>query len=237
MKKWIFVVLLIIPQLVQANSCEYTDESFSQWMMGYFRAPEPNKLGCSLSYYANSALFEMHHDGRMPAAHFYAYALKEEEMVSVFEKLAAESTLNEQMFLLHVLWIKNSRKSKELLEKASMVWPDPLITDMVKRMGSSTPRNLMQEQPDSAVALDNLWAVFFATGNADAVRQISKVLPLKHGSGMEIIIGGAASWSLIANARTYPEVKAIIKQLLKNAQGEEKVILEEVLENAASENT
>ncbi len=237
MREWIFISLLLFSQFAHANKCEFTEQSFSQWMMEYFRAPEPSKLNCSLSYYANSQLFQEHRDSRMPAAHFFAYALDENGLAEIFETLASESSLNERMFLLHVFWVKNTGQSKAFLEKATSVWPEAVIAEMVPKMLPAKTGNLLHEQPRSAGALDNLWAVFFATGKAEAVRQISSVLLLKDGSGMEILIGGAASWSLTANTRQYPEVRVIVEQLLEEAQGNQKAALEDVLANASGKNT
>ena len=232
MKKWIILSFLVISQVVHAETCSYTEETFSQWMMEYFRAPQPNRVDCSLSYYANSKLFQEYVSGRMPAAHFFAHALEERAFIPLFERLSVDSTLTEKMFALHVFWVKNTDQSNALLKKAGATWPEAEITVMVPKMEAPRPTNFLTQGPKSAVALDNLWAIFFATGNEDAIRQISSVLHLLEGSGVDILIGGAASWSLASNAKHYPEVRAIVEELAKEAEGSQKKALEEVLANA-----
>ena len=237
MKKWIILSLLVFSQFVRADTCSYTEETFSQWMMGYFRAPQPDRVDCSLSYYANSKLFQEHESGRMPTAHFFAYALQESAFVPLFERLSVDSTLHEKMFALHVFWVKNTDQSNALLRKAGTTWPETEIGEMVPKMEATPPTNFLKQRPKSPATLDNLWAMFFATGNEDAIRQISTALNPLEGRGAEILIGRAASWSLASNAKHYPEVRAIVKRLANEAEGSQKKALEEVLASTDGKNT
>ena len=118
MKKWILLCSLLFSQIGYAQNCTYTEESYSQWIMEYFRLPEPSQLECSLSYYSNSNLFLEKKNGRMPSAYFFAYAFNENSLQSLFEKLSTDKPLTERIFALHVFWVKNTEHSKSLLEKA-----------------------------------------------------------------------------------------------------------------------
>ncbi len=78
--------------------------------------------------------------------------------------------------------------------------------------------------------LDMLWASFFATGDVLPIQRIISVLHLrKDGHGEEIIVGGAAEWSLRSNVTQHPKVLWICKQELTKSEGLTKTLLEDVL--------
>ncbi|NOQ80997.1 MAG: hypothetical protein GQ548_00550 [Methylophaga sp.] len=240
MKYLIAIFLIAITSIGHANSCSYTSKSFSNWIMEYFRSPNASieELSCSLKYYSNSSMFEEYPDSRMLTAYFFMNVYPESEYLYLFNKLNNQSSLNEKMFLLHVLWAKNSENSRNLLAKTAIDWDEPVIQEMVPKMLDSPPRDILIVQPESAAELDNLWAVFFATGNEEPIRQIASVLHLfEEGHGMKIAVAGAAKWSLTSNATHYPEIKAIIQKLEKIASGEQKTVLKDILEKSTHNNS
>ena len=75
-----------------------------------------------------------------------------------------------------------------------------------------------------------LWAAFYATGDALPVQKIIAVLHLsKDGNGEEMMVGGAANWSLKSNAQQHPKVLEICKSELTNVRGITKEMLESVI--------
>lgn len=90
--------------------------------------------------------------------------------------------------------------------------------------------NFVSPSPDSPKDLDYLWAEFMATGNNEPVKKIVSVLgyPSK---GMNIVLIGAAEWSLSSNARQHEIVYNTIKQESLSATGQTKEKLEEILKD------
>ena len=85
----------------------------------------------------------------------------------------------------------------------------------------------------SAGQLDGLWTLYFETGEDAAVRRIISVLHwLEDGQGMQIVIGGAAQWSLKSNAAQHPGVLAICKDELARADETTSSILKKIVAEA-----
>ncbi len=219
----------------QVMACPYSEESFSRWMQTYFQSPDPDALYCSLEYYADSSLFTEHPNSRMPTAYFFASALPRDNFSSLYSLLSKDSSLKSKMFALHVFWVNGSSVTNNLIAKAGDEWNEPKIREIVGKMQNQEAWNPLLDGARSAADLDALWAIFFATGKAAAIRQISNVLPLlEEGHGMDIAVGGAARWSLTSNAQRYPEVRSIVIDLHDGAKGTQKELLQKVLD-ASSE--
>ena len=82
--------------------------------------------------------------------------------------------------------------------------------------------------PNSPKDLDNLWAEFLATGKEEPVKKIIGVLSYPD-KGENIVLIGAAEWSLAANAKQHKEVREIIEKESRSATGELKNKLDNIL--------
>ena len=81
--------------------------------------------------------------------------------------------------------------------------------------------------------LDCLWTSFSATGDKAPILKLISLMRLKkEGSGIEIIIGGAAEWSLGSNARVHKKVLDICREELKNSKGLTREFLENIVQQS-----
>jgi len=83
--------------------------------------------------------------------------------------------------------------------------------------------------PDSPTHLDDLWAEFIATGREGPVKKIISALGYPE-TGLQILLVGAAEWSLTSNAKRHKKVHAIIEQEAMSASGQVKEKLDDILE-------
>lgn len=96
--------------------------------------------------------------------------------------------------------------------------------------------------PNSPIALDYLWAEFVITGEETPVKKIISVLDYRYkkiddrkftdGDVNQVLVYGAARWSLAANAKQNRRVYDIIQREFASAQGNRKQNLEEILKIA-----
>ncbi len=95
-------------------------------------------------------------------------------------------------------------------------------------------KNFISPSPNSAQDLDYLWAEFMATGEEGPVKKIIKVLGYPQ-KGMNIVLTGAAEWSLTSNAKQHSKVYSIIKEESVSATGQVKEKLLKILESVSGE--
>jgi hypothetical protein len=98
------------------------------------------------------------------------------------------------------------------------------------------PSNLATFAVASPAHLDLLWACFMATGDRRYVEKVISVVPWSRRAekGLAVvIIGGAAQWSLIANAKQHKRVLQICKEVAA-AQPSLKPDLDSIIKQAGS---
>jgi hypothetical protein len=85
--------------------------------------------------------------------------------------------------------------------------------------------------------LDDWWAAFFATGEADYVRKIVAVLPWSEvrGDTDRLITGSAARWSLTSNAYQHARVLAVCEEIARTATEPTAGLLRAIIDDAKAE--
>lgn len=93
------------------------------------------------------------------------------------------------------------------------------------------------EDPLSVSALDDYWGAFNASGAKQPVVAVIEALPLVEvrGDVDQLLIGGAAKWSLTSNAFQHSRVLEYCREYLKDAGDPIKEILTEVISDAEAE--
>lgn len=132
-------------------------------------------------------------------------------------------------------------------QRASIAWSlkqagklDPrcsegLTADDLRKLEAAKPYSPLSKKPTTPDDLDQLWAVFMATGNERAVDLIIEVLtvPLPDrpapGSVPALLLNAAAKWSLRANARQHQAVRNILEHRLRSSQGKQQDELAAIL--------
>ena len=211
--------------------CFRGEREFCDWMSFYYAQPSPEKLTCALQYFADS---DLHDDpsGRMPLAHFYAaLAGRDPSLLEMlFRELSTGASERARIMALHVFWLADTDAARGLLDRAAANWASAEITRITGRMKEQRAGNVLERPLDDAAVLDNLWGAYFATGEEAYIRRlIQAAFLLKEGRGLEILIGGAAEWSLASNARQHTSVRDIVRRASLEEQGQRRAVLQEIL--------
>ncbi len=210
-----------------------SDGKFSSWMTYYYLNAEPGKVTPAIMYYCDSALFDTK-DARMPTAAFFAAIFKKDPglMEQSFEEISSEGSDNSKIFLLNVLWLADTRRSRKLIDESRLNWKSEACQEILERMDKTLPDDILSTPVKDPARLDMLWATFIATGDSAPVKKIISTIQLSTtGHGMDIALGGAAKWSLTSNAYQHQRVYDICKEELKHAQAETRILLQEVIED------
>ncbi|MFA5143948.1 MAG: hypothetical protein WC522_07295 [Candidatus Omnitrophota bacterium] len=228
----IFILLcFIFTSTALADQNQFvSDEQFSNWFTYYYLSPQPQRLGAAIKYFCSSASYK---DKTVLAMmSFFVAGLKnDDEMIEeTYEKLNRGSTIREKTFFLDILWLINTNDSRKIIEKAKSEWNVMEIQEKINQQRQSIPYDTLTMPIISPQALDMLWATFFSTGDEKVVQRIISVIHLsKDGKGQEILIGGAALWSLKSNAKQHKKVMDICKQEVGKETGLTKNLLQEIV--------
>lgn len=103
-------------------------------------------------------------------------------------------------------------------------------TRRIRLFESKKTRDLFARPITEAKQLDDLWQYYFDTHDESAVKRIISVLPwCKDGHGMQIVLGGAAEWSLRSNAYQHTDVYSICQKVLSEGDETTTALLAELL--------
>lgn len=89
-------------------------------------------------------------------------------------------------------------------------------------------KDFISPTANSPEHLDYLWSEFIATGSEAPVKKIIGVLGYPD-TGMNMVLIGAAEWSLTSNARHHEKVYSIIQEQFFTASGQTKEKLKKIL--------
>lgn len=233
MKKTIFCVFfsLLCFAAWANNDLFKTEEEFSSFCRSYYLNPHLEKVIPSLNYYTNSESYKKI-NARMAIAHFYVSILKDTPQIldDLFEDQTKTDTENSKIFTLTILWLIDNDQSKNLLLEAKKLWNENTVQEISSKIMNTKSYNALGVTLGDPAELDNLWGIFFASGSKEAVKKIISVLYLKkEGYGLEIILGGAAYWSLVNNGREHPRVFKIIKREIRKSSKITRQLLKEIV--------
>lgn len=212
-----------------------SEEELGEWIQSYYQRPEPARAVAALSYYADSDLYGSG-NSKMSMAQFFATLVKQdpslaERLFQAFDE--SESELGRWM-ALHVFWLARLPATDSLLERCEKTWSDPELPQAAAKMRALPADDPLEAPVDHPADIDRIWAIFFATGADEPVEKIASLLPMLDGHGKEILLGGAARWSLTANCRRHPRVREIVERLAATAPAPSAARLREVLAPPAS---
>jgi hypothetical protein len=215
-----------------ANQNQFmSDDEFSNWVTYYYLSPQPQRLSSGLKYFCNSKLYN--NELMLPMMSFFVAALKDKDAIleKTYVEMNKSGTNTQRIFFLDVLWLINTNKSRNLIDKAANEWTAEAVQNKIKQQKQSRPYDALIIPIVSPQVLDMLWATFFATGNEEAIQRIIYALPLAdEKQASKLLIGNAAKWSLESNAKQHKKVLMICKKELKKQKGSTRNLLEEILD-------
>ncbi|MBU1611426.1 MAG: hypothetical protein KKC99_06235, partial [Proteobacteria bacterium] len=154
---------LVVPAQA-ANSFSSAGE-VGQWIMDYYKKPEPERLADALKVLAESD--GISEDGQKLIVSFVGAALAEAPKAQEGFFKAVQDHEKARLFAIPAFWFMNNAEGKALIERAGKQWKGTGVSELAKQLLASQSPNLMAGSVRTSLHLDHLWSVFFATGNAE----------------------------------------------------------------------
>ena len=210
-----------------------TIKELSQWFTYYYKTPHSVQDIENINKMFQSGFFNKP-SAVAPLVMFLAEFFRQNETKMLgWEKSLHEIPQNEGLYLLHSLWQANTDNTLKILNN----WPDLKSEEILEKIKERPPVDLKTIEINSPAILDMLWATFMASGNTFYVERIISTLSLPTDSEEKdkrinnLLIVGAAKWSLSSNAMQH---ELVLKTCQKFAVSEDPIIrvaVSELLEN------
>ena len=161
------------------------------------------------------------------------------ERVPAWADVIAALPVEDQRYLWVPVWFSDNPQARNRMSER--IRGQPELAEILSPLLTRKPPALSGLRPVSSGDLDFLWGAFFASGEADYVRQISVVLawdPDKLQAGEDLapmVLRRAVEWSLVVNARSHERVLEICRRELVFASGSRAVSLERIVAAASAE--
>jgi hypothetical protein len=215
------ILEMLAATVLLAGGSEMSDEELGKWLTYYYLNPQPfeaidklEALNESFKRNKGISLAEVAERGGLRS--FYAEILSSSpEAVELLASRLPELSVDIRVFVNEAL----RRCVSAACEKVR-----------------GTPYIPIEEQL-SVSRLDDHWAAFIATGGKEHVIAVIKALPLVEvrGNVEQLMVGGAAKWSLTSNAVQHSRVLTFCREYLEDADESVRKILSEVVSEAEAE--
>jgi hypothetical protein len=203
-------------------------QQLEKWMTYYYLDPRPDEVPAALEALSAKGFFEKN-NVQAPLSGFFTEVFRSNpdklnEWIKPFIGVPNRHILHSS------LWMANSKQSKAALEVMAR-GTTPTEAKRLKGLLSSPPPTIESMSVNSPASLDYLWGCFMASGSeAPVVRVIDKMKLVNiRGDATAMMIGGAAKWSVSANARQHEKVLKIVKARVEAADPETKALLQEIV--------
>jgi hypothetical protein len=190
-------------------------EAFGQWMALYYRSKQPQVMPAAIARASAIGIFAG--EGLPPMLGFLAgYFAENPDRVDASLSAARSLPARDQQVVLTAAVLGARPGSAEQNALFGRLDNDGhWLVDALIARGIHGKNEVDTISPD---ALDFLWGVFFATGDAKSVLPIIATIgPVAKPENptaqdmLKLAIHGAAEWSLGANARQHPAIMALCK--------------------------
>jgi hypothetical protein len=197
-------------------------------MTYYYQHPHPDEVASALEAISAQGYFELD-DVQAPLSGFFAEIFRAnpdriEQWIKPYVGIPGRH------ILYAALWMADTEASKAALKLLinSSAAPD---TARLKSLLETAPPTIQTMTINGPAALDFLWGSFMASGAEEPVTRVidqMKFADVK-GNTEVMMVGGAASWSVSANARQHPKVLQILKRRAETADQETKKKIDLIL--------
>lgn len=237
MKK--LVLAFSISLFLLSNAFAQSDQgmqNLEEWTTYYYNNPEPDKIAPVLKVITDRGYFE-NDNAQAPLTGFFTEVfIANPERISAWVK--PYIGIPKRHILYSALWMCDSAQCRAVLEQMAKA-ESPEEAKKISALLASPPPTIESMSINNPAALDYLWGRFMASGSAAPVERIIDQMKLA-GSKENVeamLIGGAAQWSVLANARQHKKVLEIVKNRRNNADPQTKALLNEILASINAENT
>ncbi len=205
----------------------------SQWLTYYYKPPHTDSDIEYIKEIFQIGLFNA--SNSTPLTMFLAEFFRQNETrIPGWEKQLHQIPQAQDHLLLRALWQANSEASLKVLAR----WPDKNREKTIQTIKQTPPIDLETLSIISPEMLDMLWATFFASGNPRYVERIIGVLDLPTDSDQKqarinnLLLVGAAKWSLSSNAVQHDLVHQTCERFANNDNPVISRAITEILERA-----
>lgn len=228
MKRLLFACTAFLALCCVAAKEHVPPNHLDEWVTYYYLDPHPDEVADALKAISAQGLFD-NDDAQAPLSGFFAEVFKANP-TRIEEWVKPYIGIPNRGILYSALWMAHSKESNAALEQlAKGAAPDE--AKQLRELIASPPPTVGSMAIDSPASLDYLWGCFMATGSEAPVLRIIdqfKLADLK-GDIAAKAIGGAAKWSVAANARQHDKVLTIVRARAETADPETKARLREIL--------
>ena len=204
---------------------------FDEWITYYYLEPKPDEVGSALKELGDRGDFEAD-SVQAPFSGFF-FQVFQNNPERIDEWIGPYIGVPKRHILYSALWMANSKESLAALEQLAQGTSQEEAENL-RALVSVSPPTIETMDVNSPAVLDYFWGCYMASGSEIAVERIIDQVKLSNASedlGTKMI-GGAASWSLAANARQHPKVLEMLKANLDDRDEETRAILEEIIAGA-----
>jgi hypothetical protein len=193
--------------VAQSEGAVASPEDFSHWLTFYYQAPQPKAVPVVAARAIERGLLDTRHAASFMG--FMAGYLRDNpDMLGA--TLAAMQGLPEQdrQGTLVAAWLAAAPGSLEATSRRARL--NDSGRRLLDRANDAGIRPGDQVAPLSPYALDYMWGMFFATGDANAVLPMVSLLGVAqdpNGDAMTMMTAAAAEWSLGSNAKQHKAVR------------------------------
>ena len=182
------------------------------FMTHYYQRPDPSRVADSLRAIKEDRLL----NDSSPLFNFYAPIMRNNpELISSWVQVGKELGSGIRQFIYFALRECGSEQCLNELRKNPYGYDEQGM-----KVFSDSKRYTVETVPlNSPGSLDYIWADFLATGSDVGVRRIARLVgekwPLfesKSLHGGELLVVGAARWSLVSNAEQHQKVLSVLKE-------------------------
>lgn len=236
MKKIILSILMVclFPIVSTASDQSFKNsEEFGDWVSNYYKEPSVQRVLPAFHYFGRPEVFKR--SSMIPLSFFFSSIFKKqpELLKPFFESMKSERSKEKLYMAIMTLILTDSDESNKLLEKIDLTWQlDRVMVESVQRGLKENIPDILDKPVDNPVMLDVMWAIFSATGEEKPIKRIISILHLeKNGKAKEVVLAGAARWSLGSKMKQDKRVLEIAERHVHEIDGINKKILLEVIES------
>ncbi len=211
----------------EPRECFSSLEEAGEWMVGYHLAPDPERVICSLRFFAYSEDPRVQKQ-RLGPLHFYAELSRTDASLrkALFDAGTTDADGEMQSRATVIFWLMDTAEGRELLERAAAEWTSTPAGGLATLLSARSVERALDRRittPEEAIRaaddLDGLWYTFFATGKEAPLRRIVAALPMAFSENdLEKVVGETALWSLKSNASQHARVRTHLVKIGKTAQ-------------------
>jgi hypothetical protein len=217
MKNWLLLLMLVIALASPASAQQSTpDDHFGEWMTFYYRDKDSSQTDDFLQWLQTSQILDKNSGAARPLAAFMSIIFADNPTKVAGWLKEDNFTGNTKTAIEMALWLAGNDTELKAFTKNSKVSTKaaPKLT------------NIPIQGPTD---LDMMWGAFQASGNPVYVNKIIDTL-----GSADILMQGAAEWSLASNMKQHELVNRIAQSESKSRTGVVKQKLDALIAQVSS---